>query len=74
MKVSETVLTADPRLLTYVARKLTARSRCTMRALRLVRRVWAFRQGWIDDLPVDATDLLVAIALLDGTPVPLRGP
>lgn len=74
MKVSETVLTSGPRLITYVSRKLTARSGCTMRMLRLARRVWAFRQGWIDDLPVDAGELLIAIALLDRTTVPVRGP
>jgi hypothetical protein len=43
LEVSETVRTAGRTLVNYVSRTLTARSGCTMRALRSARMVWAWR-------------------------------
>lgn len=74
LEVSETVLAAGRTLLTYVSRRLTQRSCCTMRTLRNARVVWAWLNGFIPDPGLDAWDELVAVCLLDHLPVPLRGP
>ena len=61
-------------LINYVSRNLTARSGCTMRALRNARIVWAWREGHFDDHRLDEWDYIVAVCLLDRQPLPLRGP
>jgi hypothetical protein len=44
--LTENVQDADlPRLLVFIGRSLTVRTGCTMRNLRLARRLWAARQG-----------------------------
>jgi hypothetical protein len=73
-EVTETVLAAGRSYLNYVSRKLTARSCCTMRNLRIARTVWAWLSGLIEDPGLDPWDELVAVCLLDGRPVPMRGP
>jgi len=73
-EVSETVTAAGRTLLTYVSRRLTQRSCCTMRSLRNARVVWAWLTGLILDPSLDPWDELVAVCLLDRMPVPLRGP
>lgn len=74
LEVSETVKAAGRTLVTYVSRKLTARSGCTMRALRNARVVWAWREGYFDSHRLTEWDYVVAVCLLDRLPVPLRGP
>ncbi len=74
LEVSETVTTAGRTLVNYVSRRLTARSGCTMRALRNARIVWAWREGHFDDHRLNEWDYVVAVCLLDRRPVPLRGP
>jgi hypothetical protein len=44
-----------------------------MRNLRIARTVWAWLSGLIEDPGLDPWDELVAVCLLDGRPVPLRG-
>jgi hypothetical protein len=73
-EVTETVLAAGRSYLNYVSRKLTARSGCTMRNLRIARIVWAWLSGLIADPRLDPWDELVAVCLLDCRPVPVRGP
>jgi hypothetical protein len=73
-EVTETVLAAGRSYLNYVSRKLTAKSGCTMRNLRIARIVWAWLSGLIEDPGLDPWDALVAVCLLDGRPVPVRGP
>ena len=47
--LTENVLADDlPRLVVFVSRGLTAKTGCTMRNLRLVRRVWAWMNGLAD--------------------------
>ena len=74
LEVTETVRSAGRTLINYVSRNLTARSGCTMRALRNARIVWAWREGHFDDHRLDEWDYIVAACLLDRQPVPLRGP
>lgn len=74
LEVSETVRTAGRTLINYVSRNLTAKSSCTMRALRNARIVWAWREGHFVDLGLTEWDYLVAVCLLDRRPVPARGP
>jgi len=73
-EVTETFLAAGRSYLNYVNRKLTARSRCTMRNLRMARTRWAWLSGLIEDPGLDPWDELVAVCLLDRRPVPSRGP
>lgn len=73
-EVTETVLAAGRSYLSYVSRKLTARSCCTMRNLRIARVVWAWLSGHIGDPGFDPWDELIAVCLLDRLPVPVRGP
>ncbi len=74
LELTETVKSAGPTLLNYVSRKLTAKSGCTMRNLRIARIVWAWLSGLIEDPGLDPWDELVAVCLLDRLPVPVRGP
>ena len=74
LEVSETVKSAGRTLLNYVSRNLTARSGCTMRALRNSRIVWAWREGRLPDHGLTEWDFIVASCLLDRLPVPMRGP
>jgi hypothetical protein len=74
LEVSETVRTAGRTLVNYVSRTLTAKSGCTMRALRNARIVWAWREGHFDGHGLAEWDYVVAVCLLDRRPVPLRGP
>jgi hypothetical protein len=49
MTIRQTVLASDlPRLVVFISRDLTAKTGCTMRALRNARRLWASREGLID--------------------------
>ncbi len=72
--VSETVKAAGRTLLNYVSRKLTARSMCTMRMLRLTRIAWAWRTGLIPSPPGDPFEFLVALAMLEQGWAPARAP
>lgn len=74
LDVSETVLAADRTLLNYVSRKLTARSGCTMRSLRMLRVAWAFREGLIPQPLGDPFELLLALCELERRELTLRGP
>jgi hypothetical protein len=74
LEITETVKSAGRSLLNYVSLRLTAKSCCTMRNLRLARIVWAWLSGLIDDPGLDPWDELVAVCLLDRSPVPARGP
>ncbi len=74
LDVSETVQAAGRTLLNYVSRKLTARSGCTMRALRNARVVWAWREGLLPEHRLDEWSFVVAVCLLERLPPPARGP
>jgi len=74
LEVTETVRTAGRTLINYVTPNLTAKSGCTMRALRNARIVWAWREGHFSDHRLPEWDYVVAVCLLDRRPVPLRGP
>ena len=74
LEITETVKSAGRSLLNYVTVRLTAKSGCTMRNLRLARIVWAWLSGLIDDPGLDPWQELVAVCLLDRRPVPARGP
>jgi hypothetical protein len=65
LEITETVMSAGRTLLNYVSRGLTARSGCTMRALRNVRLVWAWREGLIPEHGLDPIEFLVALILLE---------
>jgi hypothetical protein len=73
-EVTETVKTAGRSLLSYVSRKLTAKSGCTMRVLRQVRIAWAWREGFLPDDVLDPFDLIVALCFLEQHTAPRRGP
>jgi len=73
LELTETVKSAGRTLLNYVNRSLTAKSGCTMRSLRSVRLVWAWREGRIPDHGLDVIDFLVALCLLEQSE-PARGP
>jgi hypothetical protein len=64
-EITETVKSAGRTLLSYVSRNLTATSGCTMRALRNVRLVWAWREGHIAEHALDPVEFLVALTLLE---------
>jgi len=74
LEVTETVRTAGRTLVNYVSRTLTARSGCTMRALRNARIVWAWREGHFDGHGLAEWGYVVAVCLPDRRPIPLRGP
>jgi hypothetical protein len=74
--ITETVKARDlPRLVVFVGRSLTQKTRVTMRNLRIARQVWAWLTGLIPR-PEKLTDwdALVAVCLLDRMPVPARSP
>jgi hypothetical protein len=72
--ITENVLDGDlPRLVVFVGRHLTERTRCTMRTLRGVRRLWAWQQGLISDLRM-VEELLVVACLKSRVPPPARAP
>lgn len=73
-EVSETVKAAGRTLLNYVSRRLTARSLCTMRMLRLIRVAWAWREGLIPATGGDPFEFLVALCLLEQGPAAARAP
>src|SRR4051812_40061032 len=64
MEITETVQAAGRTLLTYVSRKMTARSGCTMRSLRNVRVAWAIREGRLPVGALEPAERLVALRLL----------
>jgi hypothetical protein len=73
--IMENVRAGDlPRLVVFVGRDLTRVSGCTMRNLRLCRRLWAWRAGLIDEHGLDP-QLLIVLAYLQAriTP-PARAP
>jgi hypothetical protein len=72
--ITENVLAGDlPRLVVFVGRDLTQQTRCTMRTLRQVRRLWAWRRGLIEDHGMNEEETLVAACLEARIPPP-RGP
>jgi len=74
LEVSETVKSAGRSLLTYVSLRLTAKSGCTMRALRNARLVWAWREGHLERAHgLTAVEFFVALCLLESA-VPARAP
>jgi hypothetical protein len=73
LEITQTVMSAGRTLLNYVSRRLTARSGCTMRALRNVRLVWAWRESLIPNHGLDPFEFLVALALLERS-IPARAP
>jgi hypothetical protein len=73
-EVTETVKTAGRALVTYVSRRLTAKSGVTMRVLRDVRIAWAWREGHLPADVVEPFRLLVALCVLEQGPAALRGP
>jgi hypothetical protein len=73
--ITENVLAGDlPKFVVFVARDLTAVTGCTMRNLRLTRRIWAWRAGRTERPAVSDRDLIVLAYLRARLPVPLRGP
>jgi hypothetical protein len=54
-----------PRLLVFIGRGLTARTACTMRNLRLARRLWASRAGLAERPEVTLEEWLAVAHLLD---------
>jgi hypothetical protein len=66
MAITENVLAGNlPRLVVFVGRDLTARTVCTMRALRNARRLWAWRQGLVAPPRVTLREWLAASAMLE---------
>jgi hypothetical protein len=63
-EVTETVRSAGRALLSYTSRMLTRRMGCSMRALRNVRVVWAWRGGLVLGHGLSWVELLVALCLL----------
>jgi hypothetical protein len=67
MTLTENVRAGDlPRLVVFVGRDLTQTSGCTMRTLRVARRVWASRAGLCDPPRVSYIEWLAAAKLLEG--------
>jgi len=65
MAITDTVLAGDlPRLVVFVGRDLTAVTGCTMRNLRLSRRIWASRHGLVDPPRITFETWLAAASLL----------
>jgi hypothetical protein len=73
--ITENVMAGDlPRLVVFIGRDLTQRTRCTMRALRQVRRLWAWQRALIEDHGMDSDELTVAGCLQARVPAPARSP
>jgi hypothetical protein len=69
MAITENVLAGDlPRLVVFVGRGLTLRTGCTMRSLRLARRIWAAREGMIDFPQLTYREWLMATLMLSRPP------
>jgi hypothetical protein len=67
--ITETVLDGDlPRLVVFVGRDLTQATGCTMRNLRLARRLWASRAGLIEKPDFTYDEWLAAAAMLSRRP------
>ncbi len=65
MAITENVLAGDlPRLVVFVSRDLTSQTGCTMRSLRMARRLWAAREGLTDFPRLTLRDWLMAAAML----------
>jgi hypothetical protein len=73
LEISETVKSAGRTLLNYTSRNLTRKTGCTMRALRNVRVVWAWREGFIPDHGLNWVEFLSALCLLEQA-LPARAP
>lgn len=54
-----------PRLLVFIRRSLTAQTACTMRNLRLARRLWASREGLARRPDVTYEEWLAVAHVLD---------
>lgn len=54
-----------PRVVVFVSRELTARTGCTMRSLRIARRLWVLREGLADPPNVSLREWLAAAAMLE---------
>lgn len=54
-----------PGLLVFIGRRLTSTTACTMRNLRLSRRLWASREAYADPPNVTLSEWLVVAHLLD---------
>jgi hypothetical protein len=74
LEVTETVKSAGRSMLNYVSRRLTAKSGCTMRALRDTRIAWAWREGHLPDGVLEPFELLVALCQLEQWSAPTRAP
>jgi hypothetical protein len=73
--LTENVLADDlPTLVVFVSRQLTQQTGCTMRALRIVRQLWAAAEGLIDQPVLDHKDYLAVAKLLHRQVVSTRGP
>jgi hypothetical protein len=71
--ITENVLAGElPRLVVFVGRHLTSATGCTMRNLRLARRVWAWHVGRAERPNVEEWDLVIAACLLARISVPPR--
>jgi hypothetical protein len=68
--ITETVLDGDlPRVVVFVGRDLTMTTGCTMRNLRLARRLWASCEGLIEKPDFTYEEWLGAAAMLRRRPV-----
>jgi hypothetical protein len=73
--LTENVVAGDlPRLVVYVGRHLTAQTGVTMRSLRLARKLWAHRSGWLPALELDEAEAALAARILDRHPVTPQAP
>jgi hypothetical protein len=71
--ITENVLAGDlPRFVVFVSRRLTFSTGCTMRNLRLARRVWAWHRGFAERPEVTDREMVVAHYLLARMTVPSR--
>lgn len=71
---TETVFTAGRTLLTYVSRQLTGQTGVTMRALRDVRLLWAYREGHLPIPQRSLGELQFASGLLAEPAAYMRSP
>lgn len=74
LELSETVKSAGRTLVTYVSRRLTQSSGCTMRSLRMVRVAWAVRAGLIPQPTSDPFEFLQSLCQLERKERQARGP
>jgi len=73
--ITENVMAGDlPRLVVFVGRDLTRVSRCTMRNLRLVRKLWAWQAGLIESHGLPEGELMVVVCLASRITPPVRAP